>query len=125
VSAEREIRDPLEGREPFWVRAHDKALRTLVGVVYFVSAGDDGPIKVGFTTGKLARRLADLQLSSPVRLRVVWAIRGGRAKEREVHLKLAAHRLHGEWFARDAVLDYLKPIVQPHEGLRLVKGGKR
>jgi hypothetical protein len=114
-----------EERERFWVRVPDHGFRGMTGVVYFVSAGDDGPIKVGFTGGALRRRLADLQVTSPVRLRVIFAVKGGQPEERKTHRELREHRLHGEWFERSAVLAYLDLHHRADMGIRLVKGGKR
>lgn len=66
--------------------------------VYFIQGEDGGPIKIGFTR-YLPGRLADLQASSPARLRVVAASEGGRDVEGVLHDRFAKHRLHGEWFA--------------------------
>jgi hypothetical protein len=128
VQVKREIVRELpqeELRARFWERLPDSRFREMRGVVYFVSAGIDGPVKVGFTRGKLARRLADLQLASPVRLRVLYAVHGGRDRERRIHVKLASHRLHGEWFEREPVLRYLDRYLRDDFVLRALPGGRR
>lgn len=67
----------------------------MVEYVYFIQAGTDGLIKIGYSSDP-KRRLANLQ--SPVPLRLLATMRGGRKLERRLHKKLAAHRKHGEWF---------------------------
>lgn len=66
--------------------------------VYFIQAGDDGLIKIG-VAGNAYQRLAGLQTSSPVPLRLVAAISGvGQVREVELHKRFAHLRAHGEWF---------------------------
>ncbi|MEA2495755.1 MAG: hypothetical protein QOJ29_3666 [Thermoleophilaceae bacterium] len=112
-------------RDRYWLRFPDSRWRSMRAVVYFVAAGDDGPIKVGFTRGVLSRRLADLQVVSPVRLRALYAIHGGRDRERRIHVELHEHRLHGEWFEREPVLRYLDRYIKQDFKLRAIPGGKR
>lgn len=71
---------------------------TATSHVYFVQSGDDGPIKIGFTRRK-GLRLVALQNGSPVKLRMLCAIPGGRALERILHDRFAKHRMCGEWFS--------------------------
>lgn len=68
-------------------------------MVYFVQGVDGGPIKIGYTTSMEADgRLAGLQCGSPVQLRVLHTVRGNQRLERELHVRFAVDRLHGEWF---------------------------
>lgn len=71
----------------------------MTACVYFVQAGDGGPIKIGYTTHKWRSRLSALQTGSPVRLgcRLVIAP-ATREDEQELHRHFAAYRLEGEWF---------------------------
>ncbi len=64
--------------------------------VYFIRAGD-GPIKIG-TTQRLRGRLAEIQATAPVELRVLLYVPGGLHEERAIHERFRAARLHGEWF---------------------------
>ena len=74
----------------------------------YVLAGD-GLIKVGTVrTGErfklngpleaLVSRLREIQAMSPTPLVLLRLYTGGPAYERELHKKLASHRVHGEWF---------------------------
>ena len=66
--------------------------------VYFVQALDGGPIKVGVAKD-VQRRIKELQCACPVPLRLLGIVeKGGLRKERELHQRFAASRLHGEWF---------------------------
>lgn len=66
--------------------------------VYFIQAVSGGPIKIGMSQNP-ERRLADLQVGSPVMLRIIGAAAGGQSREAALHRRLAKYRLHGEWFA--------------------------
>jgi len=66
--------------------------------VYFIRAGVDGPIKIGYTRYP-RRRISNLQTASPVQLRLVAVIEGRRADEAKLHEDLRAYRIRGEWFA--------------------------
>jgi hypothetical protein len=82
--------------------------------VYFVSAGD-GPIKIGVAANPEAR-LKELQTGHPYRLEILALVEGGTPLEREYHVRFAAHRLHGEWFARHddilAEIAYLNQVAE-------------
>lgn len=68
------------------------------GWVYFIQAAGNGRVKVGYTGGPVAQRLRQLQVGSPVELRVLSTRPGTRATETALHRKLARWRSHGEWF---------------------------
>ena len=65
--------------------------------VYFIQ-GAGGAIKIGFTQQDLSERLKCLQTGSPVRLVVLGQQNAPKKRERFLHKRFAAHRLHGEWF---------------------------
>jgi hypothetical protein len=67
------------------------------GFVYFVRAGDNGPIKIGFSRNVNAR-IASLQTAHPERLKLLAVRRGHRDSERDFHARFAHLRLEGEWF---------------------------
>jgi hypothetical protein len=68
--------------------------------VYFVQAGEDGPIKIGRTTGDPIRRLKDLQTASPYTLRLIGVKETSETlTERLVHQRFAHLSLSGEWFS--------------------------
>jgi hypothetical protein len=71
-----------------------------VTFVYFIQAGQDGPIKIGVAADPLLR-LDDLQVGSPVALTLLAAIPGGAVHERQLHARFAEGRIRGEWFSAD------------------------
>jgi hypothetical protein len=69
-----------------------------VSFVYFIRAGETGPIKIGYTAKSPKRRMGDLQTGSPQPLSLLLVVKGDVAYERKMHLKFQAARSHGEWF---------------------------
>lgn len=76
---------------------------TSCGVVYFVTDGS-GFVKIGRTSGDIAKRISAMQTSNPRKLKLIGTIKTDDAMEIEsaIHVTLA-HRRHeiGEWFAID------------------------
>lgn len=72
-------------------------------VVYFVQAGETGPIKIGWTEN-VDHRIDHLQLASPERLILRASLRGDRDLERKIHQYFSEHRIRGEWFEAKPVL---------------------
>lgn len=70
------------------------------GHVYFVQAGEDGPIKIGWSQD-VPRRIAELQVANASRLRLVGMVRGRMQDEAATHERFAHLRLGAEWFADD------------------------
>lgn len=69
--------------------------------IYFVQAGEDGPIKIGLASNVVSR-VAALQTGCAQKLILLLQCKGDRDLEKSLHQKFAAHRLHGEWFRPDA-----------------------
>jgi hypothetical protein len=67
------------------------------GWVYFVQAGEGGPIKIG-TALDVPRRLKKLQQAQSAKLVLLAVRRGGLKTERGYHRRFADHRIRGEWF---------------------------
>lgn len=85
-----------------------------IGVVYFVQAGQGGPIKIGYTSGQPSVRVAALQTGNHVPLSLVAVVNGDPQLERDLHRRFAHLRGIGEWF---------KPgpdLVAMIDGIRLV-----
>ncbi len=80
--------------------------------VYFVQAGEAGPVKIGFAADVL-RRLPELQVNSPFRLRALGQIKGDRLIERGLHIRFAGVRVSGEWFSPSPELLALIATAQP------------
>jgi hypothetical protein len=68
--------------------------------VYFIQAGERGPIKIGITQEPEARR-DELQIGSPVDLVLLAAHPGTPALERALHRRFTEGNLRGEWFRPD------------------------
>jgi len=67
-------------------------------MLYLVGLDEDGPIKIGHSCDPRGR-LMQLQMGCPHKL-IMFAVYGsGKYPEEQwLHEKMAAFRLHGEWF---------------------------
>lgn len=65
--------------------------------VYFIQAGEDGPIKIGTSKNPLAR-MKSLQSATAETLVLLGTIKGGHQVERKWHNDHKTHRISGEWF---------------------------
>jgi hypothetical protein len=63
----------------------------------YVIQGDDPAIKVGYAV-LVPDRVAGLQTGNPQILRLLEVVPGDRRLEWNLHRRLAASRVHGEWF---------------------------
>lgn len=107
---------PEDVRGAFRLKRFEAVERPNDGVVYFIG-GARGPIKIGFTKD-LPARLARLQSNSPVKLRVLLAVRGDLGDELEAHGTFREFRLHGEWFKRSPeLLSHIDWLVRHGMGL--------
>ncbi len=68
------------------------------GHVYFVRAGQERVVKIGFTTSEPGVRMAGLQTSHHQELSLVYAQPGSVRLEQWFHAAFARLRLRGEWF---------------------------
>lgn len=67
-------------------------------MVYFIQMGTDGPIKIGFTTGDISKRLEALQIGNPYPLVLLLTIEGDARLEKAIHAMFSDIRMVGEWF---------------------------
>jgi hypothetical protein len=82
-----------------------------LGAVYFVQVENSGPIKIGFTRGNPALRVASLQQASPYVLRWIGFISALPSKERELHDLFVEFRLRSEWFHPvTPILNYIESV---------------
>lgn len=65
--------------------------------VYFVQAGQNGPVKIGVTEN-IRNRMSGLQVSSPIKLELLATIYAPSELEGRLHHALAEHHTSGEWF---------------------------
>lgn len=70
----------------------------LVGEVYFVQEGEDGPVKIGFTSSHIARRIYTLQSGNPRSLRLIGRFPAVPMVETRLHGMFSRTRIRGEWF---------------------------
>ena len=74
------------------------------GFVYFIQAGKDGPIKIGYSDDPLAR-LEDLQTAHHEQLRLLMTIADNGTMEMQLHERFADLRIRGEWFRSEGELE--------------------
>ena len=88
------------------------------GCIYFIQVGDDGPIKIGFSSSP-GKRLASLQGSHYERLHLIGLKDGNRFSEEVLHEKLAQYRLAREWYAAvpEVLAEIEEPVARIHEAL--------
>lgn len=76
--------------------------------VYFIDGGE--LLKIG-TAKNVSERLRNLQVGSPVKLRLIKKIDGGRKEEKKIHKIFSDLKTHGEWFVKTpALLDYIERL---------------
>ena len=81
--------------------------------VYFIQAGENGPVKIGFSA-KPSLRFNKVAADNPEVIRVLGIMDGGKDVEREIHDRFAAHRQRGEWFAPDAgIVAFASTLARP------------
>lgn len=87
-------------------------------MIYFIEAEGTDWIKVGFASGKVGARVAELQVGCPFTLNVLDTFDGDMKAEMRVHRVLADARGNGEWFRRKDAMPLLRAIRRI--GLRAV-----
>lgn len=85
--------------------------------VYFVQAGEGGPIKIGVAVD-ISARIAALQTAHWAPLRVLAEMPGGEDQETELHGRFANLSIRGEWFHPGADLMALIRSVASGETYR-------
>lgn len=88
-----------------------KSKKPRKGQIYFIQQGDNGPIKIGYSTNP-EKRLQTLNTASPYPLKLLHTIQGGKNLEKELHARFADTQLDGEWFEDSeellAYIEFLK-----------------
>jgi DNA-binding XRE family transcriptional regulator len=83
-----------------------------MSVVYFVRAGKDGPVKIGWSKDG-AVRIKALQTAHHMRLELIRQLDGTIELEHRFHSYFASKRIRGEWFEFDdemlTVFDPVRP----------------
>ncbi len=65
--------------------------------VYFIQAGENGPIKIGFSDN-IKKRMLSLQTAHYEELRLLGAVQGADEMESYLHRKFRRLHIRGEWF---------------------------
>lgn len=87
-----------------------------IGSVYILETEDKTLLKIGYST-RLLMRLRELakhilgEFHAGVRL--IGFFPATRAVETELHRRFAAHRIHGDWYRREPVLEAFANVVVP------------
>lgn len=96
-------------------------------MIYMIRAGDDGPVKIGFTND-VTRRVTKMQTDHYQRLVMMRVFDGGPREEALLHGRFAELRLVGEWFtfSDDMLGDVgLVEIALPKPTKRVIPDGPR
>src|SRR5271156_1134485 len=72
--------------------------------VYFARAGTAGPVKIGWTTGSVLRRLAAIQCCNHEQVILIRELQCEAVVERKLHKHFAGLRVRGEWFRFDEAM---------------------
>jgi hypothetical protein len=79
--------------------------------IYFIQAGKDGPIKIGWSV-EPERRLQDLQCAHYETLHIVRLMDAEKPSERLIHQMLQQYHIRGEWFRSvKEVIEIPPPLV--------------
>lgn len=82
--------------------------------IYIIQAGEDGPIKIGFTDRDPHGRLHAIQSHNHNKLVLLAVFEGDRKREKLLHQRFAELHLHGEWFRPDdKLLQFIAGMPQP------------
>lgn len=76
--------------------------------VYFLRAGNDGPVKIGFTLLP-SSRFSSLSGANPKGLVLLRMIEGTKENEKWLHQHFSHKRIRGEWFIYDAEMCTIVP----------------
>lgn len=82
-------------------------------MIYFVQAGVNGPVKIGYAKD-VAARVTALSTAHYEELRILAVVTGNRYDEKAFHDKLENARMRGEWFEWSA--DVSEAVMMAKEG---------
>ena len=97
--------DEFGGRD-MWnlTPSEDVVANTIEGYVYFIQSGDIGPVKIGWTSYGVERRLTELQCGNPEVLHIRRVIDGMSLRDEfEMHKRFSHLRIRGEWFDKSVL----------------------
>jgi hypothetical protein len=92
-------------------------------MIYFIQAGENGPIKIGYTEKPIKERLSQLQMANHLELKLLWHIKGSLEKEKIIHNHFKEERLRGEWFnPAKKILTFINNICSYFYEVNLING---
>jgi hypothetical protein len=92
-------------------------------MIYYIACTATHRVKIGYTSGEPEVRLKQLQTGSASSLRLIACHPGSSTDEREIHARLAASRVRGEWFeTSEDVLSYISAAVMMSVFERITNG---
>lgn len=97
-------------------------------MIYFVQAGKDGAIKIGYAKSIIAvrERIKVTQTYNPAKLKLLKITPGGRQRENEMHNTFKSCRIRGEWFhPNNKLLEHIKQLPRVDLRGRPRKGQSR
>jgi len=87
--------------------------------VYFIQGADK--IKIGISQSP-KKRLATLQCTSPIPLKMLAICKGGTKLEKKLHKQFKHLRSHGEWFrAEPELLSYIEQYLAGYQSTPVIK----
>jgi transcriptional regulator of acetoin/glycerol metabolism len=91
-------------------------------MIYFIQAGNDGPIKIGWTTNGIKERLANLQTSSPYPLKLLGVMEGELKDELQLHRMFSEYLVTGEWYSSNKdLLNFIASATNPESDVFRLK----
>lgn len=82
-------------------------------MIYFLQAGDNGPIKIGYVTS--VDQIKSWQEGSPVPLKLLATLEGTLEVEAYLHSKFLRFRQHGKWFkGSQEILNFVQNSHLPY-----------
>ena len=84
-------------------------------MIYFIQAGDNGAVKIGFAKD-VKKRFAALQTGNHETLKLLKEIAGEEELEQEIHLLVNRYRVRGEWYTPDVMEDIMLKMIIGRNG---------
>lgn len=92
-------------------------------MIYFIQAGNNGPIKIGQTDNNIEERIKQLQIGCPYELRLLWLHKSDHYKEQEIHKEFSSERIRGEWFHPSRkIFDFIDNEMSNFHEIEMVDG---
>jgi len=86
-------------------------------MIYFIQAGDNGAVKIGFAKD-VKKRFRELQTGNHETLKLLKEIAGEEELEQELHLLVKRYHVRGEWYTPDVMQDVMiKRIIDSNGNL--------